>query len=169
MYPLKNKGQYLETILNITNQKYINEQICVVTKIPTNINLINISNKTITNATFKDNFNCDYIGVYKSIYFEFDAKETSKDNFNFNAIRKNQQLKLDLVENQKGLAFIILYFSSYDDFYLLTYKQIKDYIQNYKKTIPRDWILKNGIELFLTSSLKLDYVKHFNHLISQID
>ncbi|AJM71860.1 Holliday junction resolvase RecU [Mycoplasma yeatsii] len=168
MYPLKNKGQYLETILNITNQKYLNEQICVVTKIPTNINLINIKNKMITNATFKDNFNCDYIGVYNSVYFEFDAKETSKDSFNFNALRKNQQNKLELVEQQKGLAFIILYFSYYDDFYLITYKQLKDYTKKYKKTIPRQWIVENCIELFLTSSLKLDYVKHFNHLINQI-
>ncbi|UKS54200.1 Holliday junction resolvase RecU [Mycoplasma feriruminatoris] len=168
MYPLKNKGQYLETILNITNQKYLDENMCVVTKIPTNINLIKINNKIITNATFKDNFNCDYIGVYNGLYFEFDAKETSKDEFNFNAIRKNQQQKLDLVTKNKGLAFIILYFSQYDDFYLISYSQLKEYIKANKKTIPRSWIISNCKELFLTNKLKLDYLKHFDHLINQI-
>ncbi|WP_434325599.1 Holliday junction resolvase RecU [Mycoplasma leachii] len=168
MHPLKNRGQYLETILNITNQKYLDENLCVVSKIPTNINLININNKVITNATFKDNFNCDYIGVYNGLYFEFDAKETSKDEFNFNAIRKNQQQKLNLVSKNKGLAFIILYFSKYDDFYIISYNKLIEYIKNNKKTIPRSWITKNCQELFLTNKLKLDYLKHFNHLINQI-
>lgn len=89
MNPIKNQGMFLETLLNITHQKYIDNKECVVSKIPTNIIPISTKNNQITNAKFYTSINCDYIGIYKGLYFEFEAKETYKDYFGFHLIRKN--------------------------------------------------------------------------------
>ncbi|WP_027063146.1 Holliday junction resolvase RecU [Mesoplasma seiffertii] len=166
MYPINNLGQYLETIINITNQKYLEENLCLVTKIPTNINLVETNNKKILNANFKKSFNCDYIGVYQGQYFEFEAKETYQDYFDFKALRKNQQSKLSYVCNFKGIGFIIIYFGKYEEFFLIDFLKLKDYVLTIKKRVPYQWFEENAYKLYLTYELKLDYLKYLNYLIN---
>ncbi|AUF83662.1 Holliday junction resolvase RecU [Mesoplasma syrphidae] len=166
MHPINNLGQYLETIINITNQKYLKEKLCLVTKIPTNINLVQTNNKKIINANFKENFNCDYIGVYQGQYFEFEAKETYQDYFDFKGLRKNQQTKLSYVCYFKGISFVIIYFGKYEEFFIIDFLKIKEYANNIKKRISYKWFEENAYKLYLTYELKLDYLKFLNCLVS---
>lgn len=165
MIPIKNKGMYLETLINITNEKYLNENICVVTKIPTNVKLMNTDANFITKAAFQTSFNCDYIGVYKGIYLEFEAKETSKNYFDFNLIRKNQSEKLLKVNHNGGISFLIIHFSEYESYFLVEFLKILEWIKENKKRIPYEWFLEYGYEIYLTNDLKLDYVSVISRII----
>ncbi|AAT75560.1 recombination protein U [Mesoplasma florum L1] len=166
MNPIKNQGMFLETLLNITHQKYIDNNDCVVSKIPTNIIPITTKNNQITSAKFKDSLNCDYIGAYKGTYFEFEAKETYKDYFDFHLIRKNQNEKLKLVLNNKGIAFIIVYFGNYEEFFLVNYLTLINWVNKNKKTIPYEWFLDNAYQVYLDNEFKLNYLPKLNFLIS---
>ncbi len=66
---IKNKGKFLEEIIDITNQKYWDTNKLIVTKIPVPINIINTNKKTIIKGNFTTNKNCDYIGCLNGTYF----------------------------------------------------------------------------------------------------
>ncbi|WP_026389702.1 Holliday junction resolvase RecU [[Acholeplasma] multilocale] len=162
MYPLKNKGKYLESLLNITHQKYLEEDICVVSNISPGVYFTNPSK----NLNFKANFNCDYIGIYKHHYFEFEAKETYQEWFDFKAFRPNQIKKLTLVRQHGGIAFMIVYFANYDEFYLTSFDKIANYVKENKNRVPYEWFNINSYQLYLDSHLKLDYLKFLNYLFN---
>lgn len=164
MNPLKNQGMFLEEVLNLTHQKYSEENICLVCKIPTNIGLIKTDNKIINQAFFKDSYNCDYIGNYEGHYFEFEAKETYQTFFNWQALRKNQIKKLNQVLATKGLAFLIIYFGQEELFYLVDFAILQTTIINFGQKIPLEWFEQNAKQLNLNSQLKLDYLEYLNFL-----
>ncbi|ATG97293.1 Holliday junction resolvase RecU [Mesoplasma lactucae] len=164
MNPIKNKGLFLEEVLNITNQKYIDSNKAIVNKIPTNIKLIKANDNLINKAIFKEGSNCDYVGCYKGCYFEFEAKETIKDSFSYQNLRKNQITELNRIVDNHGIAFIIVYFSSEERFFICDWLLMKNYFIKFKKTIPLEWFIENTAELFINSHLELDYLKEFNRL-----
>ena len=59
------RGSTLEELLNRTNEKYSENNLALIQKIPTPITPINIDKKTrhITLAYFDQNCTVDYIGV----------------------------------------------------------------------------------------------------------
>ncbi|PPE06472.1 Holliday junction resolvase RecU [Mesoplasma corruscae] len=167
MIPLKNKGMFLETILNITNKKYNDENICLVNKIPTNFKILSNEFSDKRTFVFDQNYNCDYIGVYKGEYIEFEAKETSKKYFDFNLIRNNQNEKMQKVNNYGGLSFLIIYFSEFETYFLADYISVKQWVFNNKKRVPYEWFTKFAYEIFLSSDLKLDYLKGINNILKK--
>ncbi|ASZ08961.1 Holliday junction resolvase RecU [Mesoplasma chauliocola] len=166
MNPIKNQGMFLETLLNITHQKYLDNNECLVSKIPTSIIPISTKNNQITSAKFYSSMNCDYIGVYKGLYFEFEAKETYKEYFDFHLIRKNQKNKMNLVIQNKGIAFLIIYFGSYEEFFLIDYFTLLNWTNKNKKSIPYEWFIDNAYQLYLDNEFKLNYLPKINFLIS---
>ncbi|MBR2809023.1 MAG: Holliday junction resolvase RecU, partial [Erysipelotrichaceae bacterium] len=75
-----NKGMALEDDLNRTNTWYLNNDIAVVYKKPTPIQIVKVdypqrSKAKITEAYFKKPSTTDYNGVYKGKYIDFEAKE----------------------------------------------------------------------------------------------
>ncbi|WP_408630941.1 Holliday junction resolvase RecU [Mesoplasma melaleucae] len=71
--------------------------------------------------------------MYKGLYFEFEAKETYKEYFYFHLIRKNQNTKLKLVADYKGIAFLIIYFGNYEEFFLVDYLTLLNWVNKNKK------------------------------------
>lgn len=117
--PLKNKGLFLETVLNLTHQRYFDNQQALVNKIPTNIKLVKKGDQKSNQPVFSTGRNCDYVGVYHGTYFEFEAKETQQAVFKAQMIRKNQVQELDAVLAHQGLAFLIVYFVTEERFFLI--------------------------------------------------
>jgi recombination protein U len=66
----------------------------------------------------------DYIGVVQGVPICFDAKETAVDSFPLQNIHQHQIEFMDNFEKQEGISFIILYFSSKDEFYYIPFCDI---------------------------------------------
>ncbi|AXK51415.1 Holliday junction resolvase RecU [Spiroplasma alleghenense] len=162
-----NKGMFLETIINHANEYYNDNNLALISKINVNINLIKVENKQITKANFTKNFNCDYIGVYKGVYLEFEAKETYKDYFSIVNLKPEQRKKLARVREHLGVAFLIIYFHNFNKYFIVDIEKIIN-LDSKDKKIPVSWLEENGYELFMNKNIVLDYLNGVNQLINCI-
>lgn len=123
------RGSTLEDLINRTNEKYRDNKLGLIQKIPTPITPINIdkSNKQITLAYFDQKSTVDYIGAVQGIPVCFDAKECAKDTFALANIHEHQVEFMREFEEQGGIAFFLLYFSSKDIFYYLKFSKLMEF------------------------------------------
>ena len=120
------RGSTLEVLINRTNEKYLENSLALIQKIPTPITPINIDkeNRHITLAYFDQKSTVDYIGAVQGIPVCFDAKECAVDTFSLQNIHDHQVEFMINFEKQGGIAFLILYYSHKDLFYYLNLKQL---------------------------------------------
>ncbi len=121
------RGSALEELINITIEKYEEEGLALIQKVPTPIKPIKIDNTTrhITLAYFDTKSTVDYIGVVQGIPICFDAKECNADTFSLQNIHKHQIEFMEKFEKQNGISFIILSYTGKDEIYYIPYKDIK--------------------------------------------
>src|SRR5574344_2378053 len=132
----KNKGMFLEDVINNTNEYYRLNNIALIYKKPTPIQIVKLSTdkKYIEKAFFKEKSTTDYNGNYKGKYIDFEAKEcTSTTSFPLKNIKEYQLNHLTKVNDFQGIGFIIFYFTKIEKFYLLYINEINDYIKNNSK------------------------------------
>ena len=120
------RGSTLEDFINLSNDKYLQENLALIQKIPTPIKPLKIDQQTrhITLAYFDQKSTVDYIGVVQGIPVCFDAKECATDTFPLQNIHPHQITFMENFEKQNGISFIILYFSKYNEFYYLPFSDI---------------------------------------------
>ena len=120
------RGSILEELINHCNDKYLENNLALIQKIPTPIKPINIDKETrhITLAYFDQKSTVDYIGVVQGVPVCFDAKECSANTFPIQNIHEHQMDFMSNFEKQGGVAFIILYFSNYDEKYYIPFTDI---------------------------------------------
>lgn len=120
------RGSTLEDLINLTNEKYLMSNLALIQKIPTPIKPINIDHgtKQITLAYFDQKSTVDYIGVVQGIPVCFDAKESAVDTYPLQNIHEHQINFMSNFEKQNGISFIILYYSSRDEFYYIPFCDI---------------------------------------------
>lgn len=120
------RGSTLEDLLNRTNEKYLENHLGLIQKIPTPITPINIDKETrhITLAYFDQKSTVDYIGVVQGVPVCFDAKECNTDTFPLQNIHEHQVRFMEAFERQDGIAFLLIYFSARDEFYYLRFRDM---------------------------------------------
>ena len=120
------RGSTLEDLINRTNEKYLENSLALIQKIPTPITPINIDkeNRHITLAYFDQKSTVDYIGAVQGIPVCFDAKECAVDTFSLQNIHDHQVEFMMNFEKQGGIAFLIIYYSHKDLFYYLNLEQL---------------------------------------------
>ena len=118
------RGSTLEDLINRTNEKYLENGLALMQKIPTPITPITIDKETrqITLAYFDQKSTVDYIGAVQGIPVCFDAKECTKDTFALQNIHEHQVEFMRLFEKQGGIAFFIIYYTHKEIFYYLPYE-----------------------------------------------
>ena len=123
------RGSTLEDLLNRTNEKYLENGLALIQKIPTPITPINIDKKSrhITLAYFDQKSTVDYIGAVQGIPVCFDAKECNTDTFPLANIHEHQIRFMENFEKQDGIAFILIYNTHKEDFYYLNFKQLQSF------------------------------------------
>lgn len=123
------RGSYLEDCLNQSNQIYLEEGLAVVQKLPTAIKPVELDKTrgTIKLAYFEAKSTVDYMGNVQGIPICFDAKETNQKRLPIANIHEHQMAFMDAFVKQDGLAFLIVYFKQYDQFFLLPYEMLKPY------------------------------------------
>ncbi len=117
------RGSTLEEFINRTNERYRENELALIQKVPTPITPIQIDKETrhITLAYFDQKSTVDYIGAVQGIPVCFDAKECATDTFPLANIHEHQVTFMRDFEKQGGIAFFLIFFSHRDEFYYLTY------------------------------------------------
>ena len=123
------RGSALEELINKTNDKYRENHLALIQKVPTPITPIKIDkeNRHITLAYFEQKSTVDYIGVVQGIPVCFDAKECATDTFSLANIHKHQVSFMEEFERQQGIAFFLIHYTHKDFFYYLTLKKLKEF------------------------------------------
>lgn len=129
------RGSTLEDMLNRTNEKYAENHLALIQKIPTPITPINIDQETrhITLAYFEQKSTVDYIGAVQGIPVCFDAKECNSDTFPLANIHEHQVTFMRQFEEQDGIAFILISFTHRDEFYYLRFADLMQFWNRAKK------------------------------------
>lgn len=158
-----NRGMNLEEDINLSNDYYRTNGLCLITKRPTPINVVKVDytkGAIITNAYFEKQSTTDYNGVYKGRYIDFEAKSTLKlTSFPLANISKHQIDHLKQVLKHQGIAFFIIEFAKLNQVYLLDASYVIDFYENgQRKSIPFKDIQTHGHEIKKGFSPRLNYL-----------
>ena len=144
------RGMHLEEDLNTTNTYYLAHDIAVIYKKPTPIQIVKVdypkrSAAKITEAYYRTPSTTDYNVLYRGKYIDFEAKETRKMVFPFSNITEHQVKHLQNIVNHKGIAFIIIAFTTKNEVYLVDASYFIDhYTRQEKKGISYEQIKSDG-------------------------
>lgn len=121
------RGSTLEEMINRTNEKYEENGLALIQKIPTPITPVKMDqdSRQITLAYFDQKSTVDYIGAVQGIPVCFDAKECAVDTFSLQNIHEHQVDFMAKFEKQGGIAFFLIFYSHKDVFYYLPYEMLK--------------------------------------------
>ena len=153
----------LEEDINLSNEYYRQNGLCLITKRPTPINVVKVDytkGAIITNAYFEKQSTTDYNGVYKGRYIDFEAKSTIKTtSFPLANISKHQIEHLKQVIKHGGIAFFIIEFAKLQQVFLLDASYVIDFYENgARKSIPYEQVISHGHEI------KKGYMPRLNYL-----
>lgn len=123
------RGSTLEEFINKTNERYLDKGLALIQKIPTPITPVKINkeHRHITLAYFEQRSTVDYIGAVQGIPICFDAKECNSDTFPLQNIHEHQVTFMENFEKQNGISFLIIYFSSRNELYYMSFKEMKEF------------------------------------------
>ncbi len=133
------RGSSLEEMINYTNEYYREKGLALVQKIPTPIKPIKIDKDSsqITLAYFEKDSTVDYIGAVQGIPVCFDAKECATDTYSLQNIHKHQYNFMTEFEKQKGVSFLVIYFTNRNQFYYMRFSELKTYIDRMEEGHPK--------------------------------
>lgn len=120
------RGSTLEDMINRTNDQYREQGLALIQKIPTPITPVRMDKETrrITLAYFDQKSTIDYIGAVQGIPVCFDAKECKTDTFPLANIHPHQIRFMADFEKQNGISFLLIFYSSRDEYYYLRYEEL---------------------------------------------
>lgn len=123
------RGSTLEELINRTNERYLEDKLALIQKIPTPITPINIDKQTrhITLAYFDQKSTVDYIGAVQGIPVCFDAKECAFSTFSLENIHPHQVTFMENFEEQDGIAFFLIYFTKLNEYCYLPFRHLKKF------------------------------------------
>ena len=150
------RGSTLEELINRTNEKYRDNKLGLIQKIPTPITPINIdkAHKQITLAYFDQKSTVDYIGAVQGLPVCFDAKECARETFALANIHEHQVRFMNEFEEQGGIAFFLIYFSGMDIFYYLKLRTLMIFWNR---------MLEGGRKSFRYEELDEEYIIRHKH------
>lgn len=160
----KNRGMFLEHIINDSNTFYLSKDIAVIYKKPTPIKVLNISYRSkqttlIDKAVFSETSTLDYNGIYKGKYIEFDAKECKNTtSFPLSNIKMHQIEHIKNIIRHGGTAFLIIFMNN--NFFLFKGEDLIEFINNNdRKSIPYEIIKNKGHIIKEGYMPRIDYIK----------
>lgn len=123
------RGSTLEDLINHTNERYREQKLALIQKIPTPIKPIAIDkeHRHITLAYFDQKSTVDYIGAVQGVPVCFDAKECAADTFPLQNVHQHQVEFMKEYEEQGGISFLILYYTSREEMYYLPFARLQEF------------------------------------------
>ncbi len=123
------RGSALEELINLTNDKYRENKLALIQKVPTPITPIQMDKETrhITLAYFEQKSTVDYIGAVQGIPVCFDAKECATDTFALQNLHAHQVAFMSEFEQQGGVAFLLIHYTKKDRYFYLRFAKMKEF------------------------------------------
>lgn len=173
-----NRGMTLEKELNLTNKQYLNDNIAIIHKKPTPIQVVKVdypkrSAAKITEAYYRSSSTTDYNGVYKGYYLDFEAKETkNKQSFPLNNFHEHQIRHMKQAGEHGGICFTIVRFSTSDEIFLFDSDFLfkwwdQQYLNEGRKSIPLSAIKEESYQIPYGYNPRIPYLKIIDHLIEE--
>ena len=168
------RGSMLEEAINFTNEKYSQENLALVQKIPTPITPIEIDKQSrhITLAYFEQKSTVDYIGAVQGIPVCFDAKECRTETFPLQNIHEHQMNFMENFEKQQGVAFFIIMFTRTARCFYVPYRDVKVFWERAadggRKSFKIDE-LREEYEIKITNQVFIHYLSQINRDLSERD
>ncbi|MEX6218211.1 Holliday junction resolvase RecU [Mammaliicoccus sciuri] len=169
------RGMRLEEEIDKSNEYFRLENIAVIHKKPTPIQIVDVDypkrqKAVIKEAYFRKPSTTDYNGVYNGYYIDFEAKETkNKTSFPLNNIHDHQVSHMEQVLNQKGICFLLIKFSYHDSVFLLPSRKFMVYWDRYKsggkKSITLKEIETDGYLIPIQFKPRINYITIVDQLI----
>lgn len=164
-----NLGMDFEALINESNTYYLNNDIAVIHKKPTPVQIVKVdypqrTKAVITEAYYKTPSTTDYNGIYKGKYIDFEAKEShNKTAFPLANIHPHQIEHLKRIIAHGGIGFFIFYWQYYNKYYILDFNIVLKYWENSlndgRKSIPYQEFLDNGYLIQEGYLPRLNYLK----------
>ena len=125
------RGSTLEEMINRSNEKYRENGLALIQKVPTPITPMEIDKEgsRITLAYFDQKSTVDYIGVVQGVPVCFDAKECADTTFALRNIHPHQIEFMRDFEKQDGVAFLLIHFTGLDELYYLKFEKMWEFWQ----------------------------------------
>ncbi|MEL4024669.1 Holliday junction resolvase RecU [Lysinibacillus endophyticus] len=171
-----NRGKTLEDEINETNIYYLNQQKAIIHKKPVPVQIVKVeypsrSAAVIREAYFRTPSTTDYNGVWNGYYIDFEAKETeNKTSFPLKNIHQHQVTHMKQVTNQKGIAFMIVRFSSLDRYFVVPFDILCEawttMEQGGRKSIPLKVFETKTFEITPGYNPRIDYLSVIPNLIA---
>lgn len=158
------RGSVLEETINVTNELYLSKNMGLIQKIPTPIKPITIdqTKRVITLAYFDQKSTVDYIGIVQGVSICFDAKETTKESLPMANVHEHQIQFMEAFEKQGGVAFLIVYFKRYEQYFYLQFELLKKFYDlacnGGRKSIPYS-AFEDAYEITIEGGMYLNYLK----------
>lgn len=166
----------LEEDLNETNRFYLENNIAVIHKKPTPVQIVQVdypkrSAAVIKEAYFKQASTTDYNGIYRGRYIDFEAKETKfESSFPLKNFHEHQINHMKAVLAHDGICFVIIRFSSFEKVFFLPAEHLLIYWKRMsdggRKSITFEEINDNSHALSLGFRPRIDYIKVIDDLYS---
>ena len=123
------RGSTLEDMINRTNEKYAENGLALIQKIPTPITPVKMDKETrhITLAYFDQKSTVDYIGAVQGIPICFDAKECAVDTFSLKNVHEHQIEFMKRFEKQGGIAFVLIFYTHKNQLYYLQFSKLHEF------------------------------------------
>lgn len=167
------RGMTLEQQINESNSYYLENEIAVVHKKPTPIQIVKVdypkrSKAVIREAYFRQASTTDYNGVYHGYYLDFEAKETkNKTSFPLKNFHEHQIVHLQRCLKQGGICFVIIRFASLERYFILPAIDIIDaWEQKDKRSLTLKEIIEKSIEISSGYRPTLPYLKAVDKFIT---
>ena len=144
------RGSTLEDMVNRTNERYLEQELALIQKIPTPITPVRMDkeHRQITLAYFEQRSTVDYIGAVQGIPVCFDAKECNADTFPLQNIHEHQIIFMENLEKQQGISFLLIYYTARNEMYYMRFEEVAKFWN------ARAFVLKNLIHDFSLISVQ---------------
>jgi recombination protein U len=116
-----NRGMYAEELFNRTID-YLNGSDCLIEKRNIPIKIVKDLSNNLIMGKLLSKSTVDYCGYINHKHIEFEVKQTNQPNFDINMIKPHQYQYLTKAEQVGSVAFVVVHFSLFDEFYLLPIK-----------------------------------------------
>lgn len=154
------RGSTLEDLINRTNDSYREKKLALIQKVPTPITPVSIDKESrhITLAYFEQKSTVDYIGAVQGIPICFDAKECAVKTFPLQNIHPHQISFMKEFEEQGGISFIILFFTSFNEIYYLPFDQVYRFWRRMEEggrksftydEVDKEWLIRSHRDMFV--------------------